>query len=188
VDEVTLHTARCELSTPRASDVDDIFAACQDADTQRFTTIPVPYLREHAEEFVARSAQLWDEGTEATWAIRVDGSLAGMMGLHRPGEGSAELGYWLAPHARGAGLTVEAATAVIDWAFATDGWGLARVEWRASTANPASAHVARALGFRFEGTLRSQMVTGDGVRHDAWVAGLLRTDDRTPVAWPDLAA
>lgn len=188
MNEVTLHTARCELSAPRASDVDAIFAACQDADTQRFTTIPVPYLREHAEGFVAQSARLWSEGKEATWAIRVGGSLVGMMGLHRPGHGSAELGYWLAPHARGAGLTVEAASAVIDWAFAADGWGLARLEWRASTANPASAHVARALGFRFEGVLRSELVTGDGVRHDAWVAGLLSTDDRSPTPWPVLAA
>lgn len=183
-----LQTTRCELSPPTTADIDDIFTACQDAAIQRFTTIPVPYRREHAEGFIETSERWWSEGTEATWAIRFEGALAGMIGLHRARSSAAELGYWLIPDARGRGLAVEAAAAVVEWGFAPDGLDLVRIEWRASTANPASARVAQALGFRFEGVLRSQMVTGDGRRHDAWIAGLLRSDDRSPVPWPDVAA
>ena len=53
--------------------------------------------------------------------------------------------------------------------------------------NIGSASVARSLGFRFEGALRLGAVAKDGSRVDEWVAGLLRTDDRTPVAWSVLA-
>jgi hypothetical protein len=36
--------------------------------------------------------------------------------------------------------------------------------------------VAEKVGFTFEGTLRSRIDLGDGIRHDAWVASLLRSD------------
>lgn len=35
------------------TDVDWICAACQDPDIQRWTSVPVPYTRAHAEDFVA---------------------------------------------------------------------------------------------------------------------------------------
>ena len=48
-----------------------------------------------------------------------------------------------------------------------------------------TARVARALGFRYEGMLR-QALAGPSHRDDAWIAGLLPGDDRSPVAWPVL--
>lgn len=62
---------------------------------------------------------------------------------------------------------------------------LSRIEWRAVVGNTGSARVARALGFRYEGMLR-QALAGPSHRDDAWIAGLLPGDDRTPVAWPVL--
>ncbi len=180
---VTLRTARLELSLPTGDDIDAIFAACQDELIQRFTTVPSPYERTHAEGFVVKAATWWDAGTEATWALRADGALAGMIGLHRVAAGSAELGYWLAPVARGRGLIVEAARAVVDWGFSPDGLGLERIEWRAVVENPASHRVAQRLGFRYEGRLRSALVNGAGVRNDGLIAGLLTTDDRAPQEW-----
>lgn len=67
---VTLRTARLVPSAPAAHDVDAIFAACQDELIQRCATLPAPYERHHAEEFVAKSAQYGDAGSETTWAIR----------------------------------------------------------------------------------------------------------------------
>jgi len=181
---VTLRTERLELSIPTENDVDAIHAACQDELIQRFTTVPSPYERSHAEGFVAKVAGWWDAGAEATWAVRSDGRLAGMMGLHRLGQGSGELGYWMTPAARGRGLAVEAARAVIGWGFSADGLGLTRIEWRAVVDNPASHRVAQHLGFRYEGRLRSALVNGAGVRSDGLIAGVLADDDRVPQRWP----
>ncbi|WP_454118056.1 hypothetical protein [Microbacterium lacticum] len=46
-----------------------------------------------------------------------------------------------------------------------------------------SARAARALGFRDEGLLR-EGIAGKTGRVDAWIAGLLATEDRTPQPWP----
>ncbi|ALJ19326.1 GNAT family N-acetyltransferase [Microbacterium sp. No. 7] len=187
---VTLRTARVELSVPTAADVDAITAACQDPLIQRYTTVPSPYARSHAEDFVRKATEWWDAEKETTWALRhprQDGELAGMIGLHRLRGREAELGYWTAPAQRGQGLVAEAARAVLDWGFSSDGLGLVRIEWRAVAGNVASARTARTLGFRYGGTLRAALVNGAGIRHDAWIADLLVTDDRTPQAWPVLA-
>ncbi|WP_125132671.1 GNAT family N-acetyltransferase [Microbacterium sp. 10M-3C3] len=183
MEPIELRTARTVLSVPTAADVPAIFVACQDADIQRFTTVPSPYLREHAEGFVAQARQRWADDVEATWAIRDGDTLAGMIGLHRLIGGSPELGYWMARGSRRRGLLTEAARAVIDWGFAPDGVHAARIEWRAVVGNRASARVAQALGFRYEGMLRQALANSLG-RDDGWIAGLLATDERTPQHWP----
>jgi RimJ/RimL family protein N-acetyltransferase len=185
VEPVTLRTARLELSIPVAADIDAITDAAQDPEVPRWTTLPSPYERSHAEEFVAKAERWWHEATELTWGIRVDGDWVGMIGLHglRPG-GDAEIGFWMAKHARGHGYLTEAAARVIDFAFAAP-VSLARIEWRAVVGNVASARAARTLGFRYEGMLRQALSDPRG-RHDGWVAGLLATDDRMPRAWPVL--
>lgn len=183
MEPVTLTTARLVLSPPAAADIDAIFGACQDRDIQRYTTVPSPYEREHAADFVAKSAEWWDAGSEATWAIRLNGALTGMVGLHRLGNGSGEIGYWVAPAYRKKRILTEACHAVIDWGFSTDGLGLARIEWRAVVGNKGSARAARTLGFRYEGLLRAALVGGAGRRDDAWIAGLLPGDKREPQTW-----
>lgn len=180
---MTLTTERLELSPPRESDVDAIYAACLDADLQRYTTIPSPYERHHAEGFVTKTREWWDAGSETTWAIREGGALVGMIGLHGLGRGSGEIGYWMARTARGRGLLTEAARAVVEWGFAPDGARLERIEWRAVVGNLPSARTARTLGFRFEGTMRRALVNGAGRRDDGWIAGLLPTDERVPQPW-----
>lgn len=186
MEPVTLLTPRLTLSVPTEADVDAIFEACQDAAIQRYTTVPSPYERQHAEGFIPFARSRWTEGVEATWALREDGTLAGMVGLHGITlGGSGEIGYWMAPTARGRGLLTEAARAVIDWGFSTSGSALQRIEWRAVVGNVGSARVARALGFRYEGVLRRALANSLG-REDGWIAGLLPTDDRMPQPWPVL--
>lgn len=187
MEPVTLRTDRLELSVPTADDVDAIFAACQDPDVQHYTTVPSPYAREHAVGFVEKVAAWWESASETTWAVRRDGELAGMVGLHRLGRGAGELGYWMSAAHRGQGLLTEAARAAIDWGFSTDGLGLARIEWRAVVGNVGSARSARALGFRYEGLLRQALLHSTGRREDAWIAGLLPGDDRARQPWPVLA-
>lgn len=185
MDPVTLRTERLVLSVPVESDIDAIFTACQDPDVQRYTTLPSPYERSHAEEFVPRAAEGWREGREQNWAVREGDTFAGMVGMYRTGDGSSELGYWMAPGVRGRGIATEAARAVVDWALSAEGLGLQRVEWRAVAGNIASARIARTLGFRYEGTLR-QGLSARGRRDDGWIAAILPTDDRMPQPWPVL--
>lgn len=187
MEPVTLRTERLVLSAPTADDIDAIFAACQDELIQRYTTVPVPYERQHAEGFVEKTASWWDSGDETVWVVRAGAALAGMVGLHKLGTGSGELGYWMAPPFRGGGLLTEAARAVIEWGLHPDALALQRIEWRAVTGNIASARAARTLGFRYEGTLRAAVRNGAGTRSDAWIAGLLPDDERVPQPWPVLA-
>jgi RimJ/RimL family protein N-acetyltransferase len=57
------------LRVPEARDIDAITAACQDPDIPRFTRIPSPYDRSHAELWVARAGGGWEAGTEAAFVI-----------------------------------------------------------------------------------------------------------------------
>ncbi|MDN3496326.1 GNAT family N-acetyltransferase [Planococcus sp. APC 4015] len=185
MEPVTLRTERLVLSTPAGADVDEIFAACQDPATQRYTTVPAHYERRHAAEFVSTVAQRWESGVEQTWAIRDGETLAGMIGLYHHGRGAVELGYWVSPGSRGRGFVTEAARAVVDWGFSPLGLELHRIEWRAVVGNIASARAARALGFRYEGLVRHGLTSRRG-HDDGWIAGLLAGDDRAPQAWPVL--
>ena len=186
MEPVTLRTARLELSLPTDADVDAIFEACQDPGIQRYTPVPFPYDRSHAEGFVAQVPKDWEAGKNLTWAIYENGALVGTIGLYRvDGMGNGEIGFWMAPWARGGGRLAEASTAVIDWGFAGDGLALTRIEWRAVVGNVASAKAARALGFRSEGLLRRALANAK-YRDDGWIAALLKTDDRMPRPWPVL--
>jgi len=178
-----LRTARLELSAPRVSDVAVIHEECQDAAIQRFTTVPSPHLLADAEAFVELAHGWWAEGSEATWAIRLEQRLVGMVGLAKLPSGAPEIGYWVSSSVRGRGIASEAARAVVDWAFSPERPELARIEWRAVVGNLGSARVARSLGFRYEGLLRQAHVNSLG-RSDLWVGGLLRTDRRDRQPWP----
>ena len=188
MEKVELHTARLVLSAPTMDDLDAITAACQDAELQRRVPIPVPYSIENARGFVAEwSDGGWRKGDSCTWAMRIEGRFAGIIGLDNLHEGEGTLGYWAAPEARGHGILSEAVPAVLDFAFAAqpDGLGLERVEWHAYAGNLASARVAQKSGLRFEGIARLG-VMGRVQREDDWVAGILATDDRTGGQWPML--
>lgn len=187
MEPVILTTERLVLRAPAEADAEAVELACQDPEIPRWTTVPSPYTRKDAEDFIALVGRSWADGSETVWGIRHDDVLVGMIGLHditaHPAGADAELGFWIAAPARGNGYIVEAARAVVDWGFTE--LGLARIRWQAVAGNVPSARAARALGFRYEG-LQRQALTSPRGRDDGWLAGLLPTDDRAPVAWPVL--
>ena len=70
---LTLRTPRFVLSALRASDIDAIHAACQDAELQQYTTVPLPYTVDEARSFATEYApQAWRDGTEYVFGIRPD--------------------------------------------------------------------------------------------------------------------
>ena len=70
MDPVTLTTDRLLLRTPGPQDTETVFAAVQDPDILRWTTIPSPYLPEHAQGFTEQLVpQGWANGTMFTWGL-----------------------------------------------------------------------------------------------------------------------
>ncbi|GGZ21662.1 GNAT family N-acetyltransferase [Streptomyces poonensis] len=176
MDPVTLTTGRLLLRTVGPQDTDAVYAACQDPDIQRWTTVPSPYLREHAEGFVGQlTPGGWANDSMFTFgAFLPSGQLAAMLGLTlvRP-LGTGEIGFWATKEHRGNGYVTEAVLAVCRWVFTSV--GLDRVEWRAEVGNHASRAVAVKAGFTVEGVLRSA-IDNKGVRRDCWVGSLLPSD------------
>ena len=176
-----LTTSRLFLRPIGPDDVTTVYAACQDPQIQRWTTVPSPYLYEHAEQFTCDYApKAWAAGDAAVFGVTDVGSgeLLASVGLHfdrSRDAGIAEIGYWAAPAARGRGVTSEAVAAVCAWGFAS--CGVQRLEWYAEVGNIASRRVAEKVGFTIEGTLRSFLVRPEGARVDAWVASLLGADE-----------
>ena len=186
------------LSAPTGADVERIAGICQDPDIQEWTTVPRGYTRADAEDFVAGAViKGWRSGAELTWAVREErpggAVLVGMTGLSGRGGGVWEIGYWLDPAARGRGTASRAARALVEAAFDPDGpLRAAALRWRCDihdgVPNWASWRVARGLGFRREGRVRSLLVN-DGVLRDGWVGTLLPGDPRRPAApWDGPAA
>ncbi|PWV77935.1 RimJ/RimL family protein N-acetyltransferase [Nocardia neocaledoniensis] len=175
--EHTLTDGTVWLTRPGAPDIDRIVECCQDPEIVRWTTIPSPYGRAEAEQFLDLVvAPGWAAGIPV-WAIRtaLDGPVEGMLGLHDRGPGVHEIGFWLTPSHRGRGLMTRAITLACDFAFAPDGLGVARLTWRAMVGNHASAAAVRRTGFHYEGLAR-QGGLQRGTRVDEWHAARLATD------------
>ncbi|MEV5551729.1 GNAT family N-acetyltransferase [Streptomyces sp. NPDC052309] len=187
MEPLTLTTDRLVLRTVGPQDTDAVHAACQDPDIQRWTTIPSPYLPEHARGFTEQMVpDGWANGSMFTFGLFLpSGDLAGMLGLTMLSLGVGEIGFWCAREHRGHGYVTEATVAVSRWAFTH--LAIDRVEWRAEVGNTASRAVAQRAGFTMEGTLRSA-VNNKGVRRDCWVGSLLPSDLSLPSTAPYLPA
>jgi RimJ/RimL family protein N-acetyltransferase len=166
------------LRQPLPGDVDDIVAQCRDPEFQRWTTVPVPYHQSDAEDFLTRVAEGW-QGSVARFAIVYEHRYAGTVDLRFDGIGGAEVGFGLAPWARGGGVMTRALRLVLGWGFGLP--GIEVMYWRAQVGNWASRRVARRCGFRMEGTVRG-LLEQRGERRDGWIGSLRRGEPLTGVA------
>lgn len=158
-------------------DLDPIVRACHDPETIHWTTVPDPYQRSDAEFFVDEYAPtVWRRGTGAVFGIAdASDEYAGVIELRVSARDSrvGDLGFIVAPYARGRGYCPAAVAAVCAWGFTT--LGLARIEWRANVGNTASRRAVEKAGFTFEGTARHAL-DHRGARTDAWIGALLPGD------------
>ncbi|HSJ73386.1 MAG TPA: GNAT family protein [Miltoncostaeaceae bacterium] len=160
-------------------DLEDVVAACRDPLVQRFTRIPTAYGEEEGRAFIGGAAgrRARCESIELAVTPLGGGRLLGAIGLvvdrHDPAR--AEVGYWVGPWARDAGVAGRALSLVSRWALGP--LGLARLDLYASVANAASLRVAVRCGFVREGTLRRAWFRGPA-REDLAVFSLLPEDLR----------
>ncbi|MDO5671830.1 MAG: GNAT family N-acetyltransferase [Actinomycetaceae bacterium] len=172
------------LAPPAHTDIEAITAACQDPEIQRWTTVPYPYGLPDAEHFVEEICpKLWADGSP-TWAIHAnldadERQLVGVVGLTRKNADTAEIGYWLAPEARGKRLMSRAVSMVLDAAFSK--LGFTAVLWFAEVGNWASWRTAWRLGFKPGGVIPAY-ATNKGVRADYWSASITADSARVPTA------
>ncbi|WP_341719143.1 GNAT family N-acetyltransferase [Micromonospora sp. FIMYZ51] len=170
----------------RLADIADITAGCADPLTQRFLDgLPYPYTEADARWWVTEGAPAAFAGGGAAYAVADPETdrLLGTVGLSNPvaQRGQAEIGYWVAPWARGRGLATAATRALAGHAFAT---GIVRLELLTSVENVASQRVALAAGFHPEGVRRSASAVRGGGRRDLTVWVRLADDPPGPVPRP----
>jgi RimJ/RimL family protein N-acetyltransferase len=159
-----------------AEHLDAVTALFDDPDVLRFTRLPVPPPPGYARQWLDRyEAGRLDGTREAFAAVDEDGRFVGLalaVDIDREGR-QVELGYIVAPGARGRGV----ATAMLDeltrWAFAE--LGALRVTLIIDVENVASARVAERCGYVLEGVMRSSFLKDD-VRVDAGLWSRLPTD------------
>ena len=148
-----LRTERLVLRRFDGNDLDAFHAYHSMPETARFLPGPAKSYTQSMER-VGRYANFVFE-KEGDWvclAIEAKGQ-PGLMGevvlKWLPGRGQGEVGWTLAPAARGKGYGTEAAAAVLDLGFGE--LGFHRIEARLDALNTASAGLCERLGMRLEG-------------------------------------
>jgi RimJ/RimL family protein N-acetyltransferase len=147
-----------------------------DPDVLRFTRVPTPVSPGFARAWLDRYEEGRREGEREAFAIVEEhGSFLGLAVALRIDRETltAELGYTIAPEARGRGVATEALRQVTEWAFAE--LGLIRIELLISVENAASKKVAERCGYVREGVLRSIHLK-PGLREDTEIWSRLATD------------
>jgi RimJ/RimL family protein N-acetyltransferase len=160
-----------------AEHVEGLDALALEPDVQLNTYVPSPPPADFGRTWLERYERGREEGTREGFAIvdADDGSFLGIAVAVRLDEAAseAELGYILAPEARGRGAATEALRQLTEWGFAR---GLQRLELRVDGDNKASKRVAERCGYTHEGILRS-VYFKEGRRSDLFIYSRLPSDD-----------
>ncbi len=158
------------------ADAPAVVAAYAEQDIQAWNLSSMDDAEAH--EWIRSWAAAWEAETDACWAIaeQPDLSVVGRVALRNIllSAGSADVTYWVAPHARRRGAASLATTAVSRWAFSS--LGLHRLELLHSVHNVPSCGVAGRAGFVLEGTRRSSLLHADGW-HDMHLHALINPAD-----------
>jgi len=148
-----------------------------DPELLRFTRVPEPVPPGFARTWLARYDEGRKDGSRDAFAIvDDDGAFLGLAVVPEIEHDTrtAELGYVVAPAARGRGVATEALRQLTEWAFSKR--DMFRLELLISVENAASKRVAEHCGYVREGVLRSLHVK-EGVREDTEIWSRLAIDE-----------
>lgn len=154
--ETTLAAEDLVLRRFTPADADDVTQACQDPQILRWLPLPRPYTRANADWFIGTFGPGQREsGAGIVFAIESAGRLAGAVDLRVVNWAArvADVGYWVAPWARGRGVAPQATRALSEWAIRDHGFE--RVQLFAALGNAASQRVAQKAGFVREAVARN---------------------------------
>ena len=165
-----------------ATHLDDVAALLTDPDILRFTRIPEPPPPDFPRTWLNRYEHGRSEGThEGFAALDAGGHFVGLAlapDIDRDGR-EVELGYLVAPGARGRGIATDMLRQLTDWALGE--LGMLRVYLIINIENPASERVAERCGYVREGVMRSVHLK-QGRRSDASLWSRLPSDPPQPHA------
>ena len=136
-------------------------ALLDDPGVLQFTRVPVPVPAGFAQSWFARYEEGRVTGVRELFALEDAGEFVGL-GMSPDidqVERTAELGYIVAPAARGRGMGTAALSALTEWGFGT--LGMLRLQLYISTENVPSQRVAQRCGYVLEGVLRSMYFKQD---------------------------
>ncbi|MEY9910733.1 RimJ/RimL family protein N-acetyltransferase [Catenulispora sp. MAP12-49] len=177
VEPTEIVAGRYQLRPPSLRDVPDMMELSRDPEVVLWNPLASGADEETARAWAERWAD-WDGGQSAQFGVyeAVEGRLLGLVSLHKIDLllSSAELGYRVAPWARGRGVATTAVRTVTEWAFGA--LELTRVQLIHAVENVASCRVADKCGFLHEGTTRSSYRYGDNKLHDEHIHGRLVGD------------
>lgn len=182
-DVPTLTDGDVVLRAHRADDADAVVEQCVDPVSLAWTTVPRPYTRAMAEEFIGTSVPAgWRSGEELAFALECthpDGErrFGGTLSLRDEGARRSELAFGAHPAIRGRGMMTTAVNLLLDWGF--EDRDVETVLWLANEGNIASRRVAWKTGFTFGGTVR-RWLDHRGEYPNAWIGALHRDDPREP--------
>lgn len=177
IEPVELTTGSLRLRPPSVREAADALLMLKDPLTALWN--PAPRVRDEVDAalWCERGAD-WSPGDHATFSVldAETGRLVGNVSLHSVDheQANAEIGYRVAPWARGRGVATESVRVVTDWAF--DRLSLFRIQLFHAVVNGASCRVALKAGYLEEGTLRSSTKYGDGLRYDEHLHARLAAD------------
>ena len=177
LEPVEIVAGRYQLRPPSPREAADVLAMAADPDVRRWNPLGSVTDEETALAWCVKWAD-WAAAGSAQFNVldATSGRLLGMVAVHQIDHdaGNAELGYRVAPWARGQGIATVALRCVSDWAFGA--LELTRLQLLHAVDNAASCRVAEKAGYLLEGTTRSSYRYGDGELHDEHIHGRLVSD------------
>lgn len=165
-----------QLRAFKSSDLSDLLGAFADPEIAAWNPSPAGDTEAGVREWIERRND-WSDGTHASWAVATrEGGLCGSVSLHHldRDQSDAEVGYWLAPWARGRGVGARSVDAAARYGFVD--LGLHRLYLYHAVENPASCRLAMATGFRLEGELRQSYRYASGRYHNEHLHARLADD------------
>jgi len=172
-----LETPRLLLRPMTMRDAQDIYAYSCDEEVARHVLWDAHRSVADSRGYLRFIIRQYREGMPSSYGIvlKESGRLVGTIGFmwYSQDNNTVEVGYSLARWLWNKGLMTEALQAVNDMAFRT--LKVHRIEAQHETVNPASGHVMKKCGMRYEGTLRGR-IYNKGQFVDVDLYAILRED------------